>query len=195
MIPRQARNDGGWALLSFHYIIYIALAFSQFLTKTRKCVFCHFSRHFDQRDRAVPHHFDRSAVTREAEKSGRSRTKHSLDFYRVWVLTVYCVCTRINVLHLRDIRNGLSSLRRFALIPWQARNDGGVSNYHTTLRRFAWIPRQARNDGGVSNYRTTLRRFAWIPRQARNDGGVSNAASLCGGSPGFLDRLGMMGYL
>ena len=49
------------------------------------------------------------------------------------------------------MRNGLSSLRRVALIPRQARNDGGVSNYRTTLRRFALIPRQARNDGGVSN--------------------------------------------
>ena len=46
----------------------------------------------------LSHHFDRSAVTREVEKSRRSRTKHSLDFYRVWALTVYCVCTRIKVL-------------------------------------------------------------------------------------------------
>ncbi len=35
-----APNDGGWALLSFHYIIYIVtLAFSQFLTKHANAYF------------------------------------------------------------------------------------------------------------------------------------------------------------
>ena len=77
----------------------------------------------------APHHFDRSAARAKRRNQGVSRTKHSLDFCRVRALTVYCVCTRIKVLRKCAMRNGLSSLRRFAWIPRQARNDGGYKHF------------------------------------------------------------------
>ena len=86
LIPRQARNDGSISI-SFLYISNQVLLYAK-LPKLLSFISYLLSK--------SPHHFDRSERQRaERRNPGVSRTKHSLDFCRVWALTVYCVCTRI----------------------------------------------------------------------------------------------------